>query len=75
MGEMDEGAGRIKSKVSNWMDCTIQKLDSFVCLVRYNTCAYSSVLGPRWCADSWDTMEQADFSQMHFLAKALDPSG
>ena len=48
---------------------------SLVRVVQYNTCAYSSVHGPRWCADSWDTTEQPYLSQMQCLAKARDLSG
>ena len=29
----------------------------------------------RWCADSWDTMEQPGLSRTQYLGKALDPSG
>ena len=36
---------------------------------------YSSVYGPRWCADSWDTMEQSELPPMQSLVKAQEPSG
>ena len=39
-------------------------------VVQYNTCAYSSVHRPRWCADSWDTMEQSELPQMQSLEVA-----
>ena len=35
----------------------------------------SSVHGPRWHADSWDTMEQSELPPMQSLAKAQEPSG
>ena len=41
----------------------------------YYTCPYSSVHGTRWCADSWDTMEQSELPPMQSLAKAQEPSG
>ena len=44
-------------------------------MVQYNTCAYSSVHGPRWCADSWDTMEQSELPPMQSLAKGQEPFG
>ena len=31
--------------------------------------------GPRWCADSWDTMEQSELPPMQSLPKAQEPSG
>ena len=34
-----------------------------------------SVHGFRWCADSWDTMEQSELPLMQSLAKAQEPSG
>ena len=53
----------------------IQGIAYFGWVVQYNTCEYSSVHGPRWCADSWDSMEQPDHLARHSLAKARDPSG
>ena len=35
----------------------------------------SSVHGPRWCADSWDTMEQSELPPMQSLAKGQEPFG
>ena len=37
--------------------------------------AYSSVHGPRWCADSWDSVEQSEAPLMQSLAKVMEPSG
>ena len=36
---------------------------------------YSSVHGPRWCADSWDTMEHSERLPMQSLVKVQGSSG
>ena len=50
-----------------------ERVHSFSCLVQYKICAYSSVHEPRWCADSWDTMELSGLPPMESLTKAPEP--
>ena len=38
-------------------------------------CILLSVHGPRWCADSWDTMGPSELPPMQSLARAMEPSG
>ena len=46
---------------------------------RNNSCAYIIVLlcalYLRWCADSWDIVEQLELPPMQSLVKAMEPSG
>ena len=71
---MGKGA---ETTIKNVIHCTILDI-TFVFLfwvVQYNTFAYSSVHGPRWFADSWDTMEHSELPLMQSLIKAQEPSG
>ena len=44
-------------------------------LYKISTTQVHTLHGHRWCADSWDTVEQSELPPMRSLAKAMEPSG